>query len=284
MAGRKTKKSETLQVRLPYGMKKDFMERVQLENRSASDLIRDFIESYLAGPVEILSSPKAVMIRRRFIYPSLMAAGLVGAVIVFMPNPGSAGTLQSEFAALDVNGDGFITGAEFRPPSPDAMMNPAPRASRTPRPGPDGIVMHDADGKALRVRTLRPGEDPDTVKAGPGEVILTRAQMMQHLLNYHDVDGDQKLSYEEYRASRVRGARSSFDRADADLDDRVSEDEYLKARIPTLNPEFLASLPPERQEMSRRGLEFTKSRVSALFHAWDVNKDGYVTRQEMIPS
>jgi hypothetical protein len=284
MAARKTKKSETLQVRLPYGMKKEFMERVQLENRSASDLIRDFIESYLAGPVEILKSPTAVMIRRRFIYPTLMAAGLVGAVIVFMPNPGSAGTLQSEFDVLDVDRDGYISGAEFRPPSPDAMMSPAPRASRTPRPGPDGIVMHAPDGSPLRARTLRPGETRDTVKAGPGEVLLTREQMMQHLLNYHDVDGDQKLSYDEYRASRVRGARGSFDRADADLDDKLSEDEYLRARIPTLNPEFLATLPPERQEMSRRSLEFTKSRVSAVFHAWDVDKDGYVTRQEMIPS
>lgn len=284
MAVRKTKKSETLQVRLPYGMKKDFMERVQLENRSASDLIRDFIESYLAGPVEILSSPKAVMIRRRFIYPSLMAAGLVGAVIVFMPNPGSAGTLQTEFDTMDLDRDGFITAVEFKTPTPDAMMSPAPRLSRTPRPGPDGIVMNAPDGKPLRVRSLRPDEDPAIVKAGPGEVVLTRRQMMQHLLNYHDVDGDQKLSYDEYRASRVRGARSSFERADADLDDRLSEDEYLKARIPTLNPEFLASLPPDRQEMSRRSLEFTKSRVSAVFHAWDVNKDGYVTRQEMIPT
>ena len=109
MGPRKSKKSETLQVRLPYGMKKDFMERVQLENRSASDLIRDFIESYLAGPVEILNSPKVIMLRRRVIYPGLLAAGLVGAVIVFMPNPGTAaGSLRVEFAKLDADSNGFI--------------------------------------------------------------------------------------------------------------------------------------------------------------------------------
>jgi hypothetical protein len=261
------------------------MERVQMENRSASDLIRDFIEDYLAGPVEILNSPTAVMIRRRFIYPTLMAAGLVGAVIVFMPNPGAAaGTLRAEFSALDLDRDGFITGPEFQPPSPDAMMSPAPRASRRARPGPDGIVMQASDGTPLRARILPPGQTAADVKANPGEVLLTRTQMMQHLLNYHDADDDQKLSFEEYRTSRVRGSRQTFERADANLDDRVSEAEYIRSRIPALNPEFLAGLPPERREASRQLIEPAKARVRAVFRKWDANRDGYVTRQEMIPS
>lgn len=284
MGPRKNKKSETLQVRLPYGMKKDFMERVQLENRSASDLIRDFIESYLAGPVEILNSPAAVLIRRRFIYPGLMAAGLVGAVIVFMPNPGAAGTLRPDFNAMDVDGDGFISGAEFKPSTVDALMYPAPPPGGRPKPGPDGIDMQGPDGKPLRVRSLPPGQTTAGLKAGPGEVILTHAQMMRHLLSYHDVDDDRKLSFEEYRASRLRGARSNFERADTNFDDRVSQEEYFRARIPTLNPEFVASLPPERRETALQNIETVKSRVRAVFQAWDVNRDGYVTRREMVPS
>lgn len=284
MMGRQSKKSETLQVRLPYGMKRDFMDRVKLENRSASDLIRDFIEGYLAGPVQILNSPTAVLIRRRFIYPTLMAAGLVGAVIVFMPNPGAAGTLRSEFDALDLDRDGFVTGAEFEPPPPDAMMVPAPRASRAGRLGPDGVKLFGPDGKPLRVRTLPPGQTAAGVKARPGEVLLTRLQMKQLLLNYHDVDGDQKLSFQEYRASRVRGSRNAFERADADLDNRVSQAEYITSRIPALDPAFLASLSADQQERSRRSIEWTKARVGAVFKSWDRNKDGYVTREEMVPS
>ena len=281
MVKRSSKKSETLQVRLPYGMKRDFMDRVKLENRSASDLVRNFIEGYLAGPVEILNSPKVVMIRRRFIYPALMAAGLVGAVIIFMPNPGAAGTLRSEFDALDTDRNGFITAAEFQTPSPDAMMIPTFRPGRK-RPGPDGIEMHAPDGARLRLRRLEAGQV--AADAQPGEVLLTREQMKQHMLNFHDMDDDQKLSFDEYRASRVRGARDTFDRADIDLDDRISEEEYLSMRVMALSPEYMASLPPERQEMARRTIEPMTARVRAVFQAWDLDKDGYVTRQEMIPS
>jgi len=284
MGPRKSKKSETLQVRLPYGMKKDFMERVQLENRSASDLIRDFIESYLAGPVEILNSPKVVMIRRRVIYPGLMAAGLVGAVIVFMPNPGAARILQTEFARQDIDKDGFLSAVELTQMSPDTLMMQPSRPGRHLKPGPDGIVMHDAAGKPLRVRTLPLGKTAAEMKAEPGEVLLTREQMKQHLLNYHDVDDDQKLSFEEYRGSRLRGARYLFERADTNFDDRLTEEEYLKSRIPTLNPEFVATLPPERQEAARRNVEPIKARVRTVFQGWDVNKDGFVTRKEMTPA
>ena len=75
-----------------------------------------------------------------------------------------------------------------------------------------------------------------------------------------------------------------FDRADLNLDDRISEDEYLSVRIPALNPDFMASLPAERQAMARRTIEPVTAKVRAVFQAWDADKDGYVTRQEMIPS
>jgi hypothetical protein len=118
---RKAKKSETLQVRLPHGMKRDFMRRCETENRAASDLIRDFIESYLARPVDILTSEKAVMIRRTFVYPALAAAGLFGAVVILTPATSQATSLREDFAALDLNKDGFITAAEFKPPE-DGMV------------------------------------------------------------------------------------------------------------------------------------------------------------------
>ena len=282
MGPRKSKKSETLQVRLPYGMKKEFMERVQLENRSASDLIRDFIESYLAGPVEILNSPNVVMIRRRFIYPGLIAAGLVGAVIVFLPNPGAAGTLKSEFAAVDTNHDGFIDGSEYKTPGPDAMLHPVPRRPR--RPGPDGINMYDREGKALRVRTVRPGAKGQDLVAKPGEVVLTPAQMKQHLLNYADADGDQKLSFEEYKQARLRGARSNFERYDVNVDDKVTREEYLAGRVPDLSPTIAERFTPAQIQTLKSTLPRRREMAGKVFDAMDKNRDGRLTRGEMIPT
>lgn len=282
MGPRKSKKSETLQVRLPYGMKKKFMERVQLENRSASDLIRDFIESYLASPVDIMNSPKVVMIRRRFIYPGLIAAGLVGAVIIFMPNPGAAGILKSDFAAIDANHDGFIDGSEYRSPSPDAMLHPVPGRMR--RPGPDGINMFDHEGRPLRVRTIHPGQKGEDLVAKPGEVLLTPAQMKQHLLNDSDADGDQKLSFEEYKQARLRGARSNFERYDVDVDDKVSREEYLAGRAPNLRPEVAERLEPAQVQAMKTSLPHRREMAAKVFEGLDRNHDGRLTRSEMIPS
>ena len=64
---RPSKKSETLQVRLPHGIKRDFMERCRLEGRAASEVLRGFIDSYLARPVEILTSERTAMARRRIL-------------------------------------------------------------------------------------------------------------------------------------------------------------------------------------------------------------------------
>ena len=282
MGPRKSKKSETLQVRLPYGMKKDFMERVQMENRSASDLIRDFIEDYLAGPVEILNSPTAVMIRRRFIYPTLMAAGLVGAVIVFMPNPGNADALRPEFGAMDKDGDGFITIAEYVPTGVDKLLHPAPRMA--PRVGPDGINLYAPDGTPLRIRPLMPGAKGADAVAKPGDVLLTVTQIKKLSLSYFDGDGDGKLSFQEYKDARLRGARASFERYDTDLNDRISQDEYVRGRVPGLNREFLQRAPAEHREQAMRKAPQMRDMAIRNFKALDANRDGVVTRDEMIPA
>ena len=48
-APRKLKKSETLEIRLPYPTKQAFMARCSDNGRSASDAMRGFIDDYLDG-------------------------------------------------------------------------------------------------------------------------------------------------------------------------------------------------------------------------------------------
>jgi hypothetical protein len=280
---RKTKKSETLQVRLPYGMKRDFMERVQLENRSASDLIRDFIESYLAGPVEILASDTAVLIRRRFIYPTLIAAGLVGAVVLFMPNPGDAGTLRLEFRELDRNRDGFIDVSEYKRPQTGALL-PPPRSPDQQRavPGPDGIAMFGPDGAPLRRKiVINQGPKP---QAGPGEVVLTVRQSLQYSINGLDMDGDRQLNFAEYKAARVRGMRREFDQVDTNLDDRVSPAEFAEQGLEPISRERIAALTPAQKARLDRSYAAHREKARVRFKELDLDRNGMLTRDEMVPA
>ena len=107
------KKTEILQVSVPYGLKREFMERCRLENRVASDVVRDFLESFLARPAAILKSETAVMIRRRFIYPTLAAAGLVGVVVATLPTMSQAQALQKDFATADLDRDRTLSAEEW---------------------------------------------------------------------------------------------------------------------------------------------------------------------------
>ncbi len=47
---RPPKKSETLEVRLPHAAKQAFMARCREDGRSASEVIREFIDGYLTRP------------------------------------------------------------------------------------------------------------------------------------------------------------------------------------------------------------------------------------------
>ena len=49
-ADRSPKKSETLEVRIPYPTKTALMEKARAEGRAASEIVREQIDAYLAGP------------------------------------------------------------------------------------------------------------------------------------------------------------------------------------------------------------------------------------------
>ena len=181
-----------------------------------------------------------------------------------------------------MNQDGYIDRAEYKSPSPDAMLHPVPRRPR--RPGPDGINMFDREGKPLRVRTVRPGQEGQDLVAKPGEVLLTPAQMKQHLLNYSDADGDSKLSFEEYKQARLRGARSNFERFDINVDDRVTREEYLAGRVPDMRPEIVERMTPAQVKSVQASLPRRREMASKVFDTFDKNRDGRLTRGEMIPS
>jgi hypothetical protein len=108
---REPKKCETLEVRLPYEAKIALMNKAHSEGKSASEVIRESIDSYLASqPTEARSmlltlwKPAAV----------IGAASLAFMSVALLPTPSQAQPdLKSVFHMLDRNHDGMITADEF---------------------------------------------------------------------------------------------------------------------------------------------------------------------------
>jgi hypothetical protein len=117
------KKSETLEIRLPYPTKLAFMARCRDEGRSASEALRHFIDGHLeARPARRAVLPGG----RRLIAGALVAAAVGAIALPSLARPSlrtefdrlaadpAAGISLADFRRLDANHDGKITFEEFR--------------------------------------------------------------------------------------------------------------------------------------------------------------------------
>ena len=74
-AARAPKKSESLEIRIPYPTKQAFMARCQADGRTASEALRDFIDQHLEAP-----APRRPSSRRLHWVAGALIAAAVGAV------------------------------------------------------------------------------------------------------------------------------------------------------------------------------------------------------------
>lgn len=118
---RPLKKSETIEIRLPYPTKLAFMARCRDEGRSASEALRGFIDAELAD-----RRARASQLAPRLLVGALIAAA-AGAValpsLAHGSSPraafdclarGHAAITAADLARLDADHDGRITYAEFQ--------------------------------------------------------------------------------------------------------------------------------------------------------------------------
>jgi predicted DNA-binding protein len=99
---RAPKKSETLEIRIPYPTKTAFMEKARLEGRAASEIVRERIDAYLNEEPEpqTLKDKVVVQIRRNLRGAGLLLAGAGSALAISLAaSPASA--LPGRGASID---------------------------------------------------------------------------------------------------------------------------------------------------------------------------------------
>ncbi len=101
---KRLKKSETLEIRLPYATKQAFMADCRAEGRTASEALRGFIDGRIT-PAAPSRKPRAF----HLIVGALIAAAAGAFALPSLARP----TLEAQVIRLDRDGDGAISLAEF---------------------------------------------------------------------------------------------------------------------------------------------------------------------------
>ena len=179
MNRRPPKKSETLEVRIPHEVKDALMRKAHAEGRSASEVVRRSIDSYLAvQPKEARS-----MLIGLWKPVALAGAAMVAIVsAVITPAPSHAKPdLRSVFQMLDRNHDGSISLSEFVSDASD----------------PNVEKMHHAHMKDAAAHKQMGAAHAQMMKAGGGKASAT---MLRSHFAQLDSNGDGSVTFSEFQA------------------------------------------------------------------------------------
>lgn len=123
---KRLKKSETLEIRIPYPTKMAFMARCRQDGRSASEALRQFIEQHLRDAAGSRPAPRRSPTLRRLIVGGAVAAAVGAIALPSLARPSLRGGLEhldapvrdlvikADFSRLDADHDGKVTLAEYR--------------------------------------------------------------------------------------------------------------------------------------------------------------------------
>lgn len=264
---RPPKKSETLEIRIPHGTKQALMDRSRAEGKPASEVIRSFIDAYLAKtacPPTLTAWERNMAKLRTYSAPSfvvLAAAAVVGAVgLSFVASPATARPdLETAFMDLDVNGDGVLSADEFgagliirrvkvgNPASHEDIM-----AAPVPAGSPEMMLTMQAKAAAGGKPVVFAVSVPRPTKGAAPNVTGEAGRFASM-----DRDKDGRLSFAEFEANHNATIDRAFAAADADRDGHMDASEISAA--------------------NRRGGE-----VSAILKAFDRDADGKLSRTEFV--
>jgi Ca2+-binding EF-hand superfamily protein len=166
----KLKKSETLEVRIPYETKQAFLTACREDGTTASEVVREKISSYLDERERPIPQPERSNVVefvknlhptvRRY-GPRVAASGVAAlALATFAALPSAAAPdFQSQFKKYDLNGDGVVTLEEFtgRTGGPDASDDTTIETriirSTKGKDGKDGTIVIEKSDKPMQLKT-----------------------------------------------------------------------------------------------------------------------------------
>ena len=222
---RPPKKTESLEVRLPHAVKQAFMARAREQGRTASAVLREFVEAYLAGA----SPSEAQPMIKRYLRPAAATTLAASALALYTLTPSAvaaAPDLKALFEKLDRNGDGALSAEEF--------------IAR--HEGDTVVFRHDAppgQGAGPFMIPLKAGVNPHA--AGP--LSAEARAILRTGFDDQDQDKSGAVSFGEFESHHLAMLREGFDGLDADRDGAIERSEYDAAARPPVEGPVLAAMP-----------------------------------------
>lgn len=215
MTRRKEKKSESLDIRLPYEQKRQFMEATRQRGETASQALRRYIAAYIEE-ARLVEQPNTVqeitmtLARHRF-KTLATAAGAALGVFSVAALPSAA---DSEvFDALDKNSDGVITEGEIHPGGDADII------AKLDTDNSGGVSREELEAAGNRVEIIRTNEE----KGEDGETITKKT--VKVLEFSEDAGGDLhgELKVESKKSVVVKRIDGGEELSEADLDALIEE-------------------------------------------------------------
>jgi Ca2+-binding EF-hand superfamily protein len=287
---RSPKKTEMIEVRVSLETKRDFLAACKTAGRSASDVIRDGMQTFIdqrVQPEAATNEPSVVpfkerLLKKRYLAVAVAATGVAG----FAALPSAAAPdIASMFNQLDVNGDGVLNSEEFAASRPGARTMEVRKVARA-----SGEATASANN-ALVILILPPDvggqaaaglRDVRFQAVGSGALAANIEEAKKRSFSGFDADSDGRISLKEYQARQTTLLTNGFQRLDKDGDGGVTTVEYAVIGQPVL-------LTPVGSEPSfgvvgKYGPVATPDSIDTNFAKLDANKDGKLSLQEYLPS
>lgn len=312
----KSKKSETLEVRIPFETKQAFLSACREDGTTASEVVRDSVQTYLdereRPPIEekrsiIMKFPTPV----RHYAPRIAVGGIAAlGLATFAALPSAAAPdFKAQFGRLDTNGDGVLSSDEFLGPkdnatgkdgtnvviemrkvvrTDDAATEPKPEIKREAFAFslPEELGGEQKDEKQQEFKFVTRTEvkgDKDGAASAPHTLEFSVDDFRKQEFDSIDADKDGKVSLAEYQARQRALLTRGFEMLDVNSDKSLSTEEYAKIVSPPVIRLGGDQDAPPPQIHIEGGPKASPEALTAAFTRLDANKDGKLSLQEYLP-